>query len=175
MEGYDTPPALPLDAPASANKEALARAIDELDAAKARLARDSQALLADTKHDLVVRLLPILDNLDRALAAAADGPRGALTQGVALVREQLEEVVRDYGFERFDPVGQPFDPRRHEALAVVPVDRPELDGKVATVVEPGYRVGERLLRPARVHVGRYRPGPGRIPAVKGSGTRWSHS
>ena len=167
MEGYDTPAAVPLDTPASANKEAFARAIDELDAAKARLARDSQALLADTKHDLVVRLLPILDNLDRALAA--DGPRGALTQGVALVREQLEEVVRDYGFERFDPVGQPFDPRQHEAVAVVPVDRPELDGKVAAVAEPGYRVGERLLRPARVHVGRYQPGPRRTPNATGPG------
>jgi molecular chaperone GrpE (heat shock protein) len=162
MEGHDTHAASPLGAPASATEEAFARAIDELDAAKARLARDSQALQADTERSLVVRLLPILDNLDRALAATADGPRVALTQGVALVREQLAEVVRDYGFERFDPEGQPFDPRQHEAVAVVPVDRPELDGKVTAVTEPGYRVGERLLRPARVHVGRYRPGPGRI-------------
>ena len=162
MDAYDSSSALPLDTPASADKAAFARAIDELDAAKARLARDSQALLAETEHALVVRLLPILDNLDRALAAATDGSCAGLTQGVALVREQLGEVVRDYGFERFDPSGQPFDPRRHEAVAVVPVDRPELDGKVAAVTEPGYRVGERLLRAARVHVGRYQPGPRRI-------------
>jgi molecular chaperone GrpE len=164
MERYDSPGALPLDTPADPDKQAFARAIHELDAAKARLARDSQALLAETKHDLVVRLLPILDNLDRALAATADKHCGPLTQGVALVREQLAEAVHDFGFERFDPVtGQVFDPHRHEAVGVVPVDRLELHGKVAAVAEPGYRVGERLLRPARVHVGRYEPGPRRAP------------
>jgi molecular chaperone GrpE len=162
MEGYDGPAAPPLDSPASDEKQALERAIGELEAVKARVERDSQALLAETKQDLVVRLFPILDNLDRALAAAAGGSCAALTQGVALVREQLAQVVGEYGFERFDPKGEAFDPRRHEAVAVVPVDRPELDGKVAAVTEPGYRVGERLLRPARVHVGRYRPGPRRI-------------
>lgn len=150
----------PQPPPEGADKQALIRAISELEAAKTRLERDARAAREDTKYALLERLLPILDNLDRALEASSARPGDPLRDGVALVREQLAGVMRDYGLEQFDPTGEPFDPRQHEAVGMTDVDRPELDRKVCAIFEPGYRAGERLLRPARVHVGRYRPWQG---------------
>lgn len=127
---------------------------DELDAARARLERDNARVQQENRDRLLADLLPVLDNLDRAIAA---GKVGSDDQGVRLVRAQLEGVLRGYGLERFDAVGERFDPRRHEAVAVVELAQPELDGTVVAQWQPGYRIGDRLMRPAKVQVGRWRP------------------
>jgi molecular chaperone GrpE len=128
----------------------------ELEALKARLERDAQATLERERLELVARLLPVLDDLDRALSAGRGEASSALLTGVSLVHEQLVGVLGSYGLERFDPRGERFDPRVHEAMAVVAVDRPALDGRVAGVLQAGYRVGERVVQPAKVYVGRQR-------------------
>jgi molecular chaperone GrpE len=101
---------------------------------------------------LAADLLPALDNLDRALAAAAQaGDNSALAQGVSMVQAQLLDALRRHGVTRIDAQGQPFDPNKHEAVAQVPTaDAPP--GTVVQVFEQGYLIHERVLRPARVAV-----------------------
>ena len=77
-----------------------------------------------------------------------------MLQGVSLVRQQLEGVLRGYGVERIDALDQHFDPAIHEAVGVAPVRDARHHGVVVDQAEPGYRFGDRLLRPARVTVGK---------------------
>jgi molecular chaperone GrpE (heat shock protein) len=128
-------------------KQALRQATTDLQAARARVARDAARDQEETRGKLIAQLLPVLDNLDRSIAAHPD-------QGVQLVRDQLEGVLRGYGLERVDATGARFDPALHDAVAMADVHDPALDGTVVEQWEPAYRFGERLLRPARVVVGR---------------------
>jgi molecular chaperone GrpE len=146
--------------PKSADRASLARALAELEAAKARVERDAKNVLADTRKQLVSELLPVLDNVDRAIAAA---PPDAVA-GMQLVRRQLEAVLRGYGVERIDTLGHAFDPQLHDAIATLPVTDPEQHRRVLDQVEPGYRFGDALLRPAKVVVGALaKPEPKREP------------
>lgn len=97
-------------------------------------------------------LLPVLDNLERALAAATQaGDAGALVQGVALVQTQFLEVLRRHGITRIEALDQPFDPNLHEAVMQQPsTEKPPQT--VVQVLEQGYTIHERVLRPARVIV-----------------------
>jgi molecular chaperone GrpE len=116
-----------------------------------RIARESALAQERGVVKLARELLPALDNLDRALEAAdQDDP---LLQGVRIVRSELVDALARVGIESFDPSGEPFDPVLQEAMATAP---PPPDGAVSgTVVEvyqPGYRLGEQIIRPARVVV-----------------------
>ncbi|HYM46011.1 MAG TPA: nucleotide exchange factor GrpE [Solirubrobacteraceae bacterium] len=114
-----------------------------------RVARESALALQRGVAKLAKELLPALDNLDRALeAAAVDDP---LLQGVRLVREELAAALARVGVESFSPAGEPFDPALHEAMAQQPVQG-LASGTVAEVYQPGYRLGESIIRPARVVV-----------------------
>jgi molecular chaperone GrpE (heat shock protein) len=137
--------------PKSPDRTDLARALGELEAAKARVERDAKALHAETRKQLVGELLPVLDNVDRAIAA---GEPNAVT-GMQLVRRQLEGVLRGYGVERIDTTGRAFDPQLHDAIATLPVTDPDQHRRVIDQIEPGYRFGDALLRPAKVVVGAY--------------------
>ncbi|HYM54170.1 MAG TPA: nucleotide exchange factor GrpE [Solirubrobacteraceae bacterium] len=116
-----------------------------------RVARESAAAQERGVSGLAKELLPALDNLDRALEAAAeDDP---LLQGVRLVRTELRGALARAGIESFCPLGEPFDPSVHEAVATA--EQPPGGGPSGTVVEvyqDGYRLGESVLRPARVVV-----------------------
>jgi len=141
------------------DRATMTRALRELEAAQARVERDARRVHDETRTRLVSELLPVLDNLDRTIRAAA-GSRDcrALVEGVHLVRAQLESVLRGYGVERIDAAGARFDPSVHDAIHVAPVGDPARDATVVEQLEPGYRFGDRLLRPAKVVVGRaYRP------------------
>jgi molecular chaperone GrpE len=97
-------------------------------------------------------LLEVIDNLDRALAAARAGKGADLAQGVELVRQQFLHKLAGYGISRVEPLGEPFDPQLHEAVTVVPVTDQYGEGIVAGVAAPGYRIGDDVLRPATVAV-----------------------
>jgi len=132
------------------------RALRELEAAKARVERDAKRDADELRGRLVVELLPVLDNLDRTIAAAErGGGSDAITQGVRQVRSQFANVLSRYGVERIDARHKPFDPRVHDAVGTVPVSHPSAHDIVIDQVEPGYRYGDRLLRPAKVVVGRH--------------------
>jgi molecular chaperone GrpE len=116
-----------------------------------RVARESANAQARGVIGLAKELLPALDNLDRALdAAAQDDP---LLEGVRFVRSELGAALARVGIESFSPVGEPFDPAVHEAMTTI--EQPEDGAESGTVVEvyqPGYRLGANVIRPARVVV-----------------------
>src|SRR5919197_3519125 len=114
-----------------------------------RAARDQAAFAARASESLVKELLPILDDLERALDAAEQHEEAKLEEGVRLVHRALFQTLRKQGLEEIATNGR-FDPHVHEALLSQPSDADE--GSVIDVVQKGYRLGDRVLRPARVGV-----------------------
>ena len=137
-------------------KDRLQRTVAELENLRKRSRREVGAARDRGVGDLATALLDVLDNLERALSSAAtDDPLG---QGVSMVHAQLLERLASFGVERLEPAGEPFDPHWHEAIAEVPrEDVPA--GSVLDVLQPGYRMGERLLRAATVRVASAPPDP----------------
>ncbi|HUF47161.1 MAG TPA: nucleotide exchange factor GrpE [Vicinamibacterales bacterium] len=140
-------------------RDRLLRTTAEFDNYRKRTDRERRDLHEAAATDIIRDVLPIVDDLERALAAAAPearaeaGPVAAFRQGVDLIHRQMLEVLRRRGVEALDVVGQPFDPNWHEAVGHEPADgRP--DGEIVTEVRRGYRLGERLLRAAMVRVAR---------------------
>ena len=115
-----------------------------------RAAREAAAAGDRAKSGLVRELLPVVDNLERALASAEEGEQH-LAEGVRLVHSELIAVLERNGVEQFDPRGDRFDPGEHEALSMREQDGAE-SGVVLDVVEKGYRSNGSILRPARVVV-----------------------
>jgi molecular chaperone GrpE len=118
-----------------------------------RVARDAAAAQDRGVAALAKELLPALDNLDRALEAAGSAAEGALLEGVRLGRSELAAALARFGIESYAPVGEPFDPALHEAVATAP--QPEGGAPSGTVVEvyqAGYRLGDSVIRAARVVV-----------------------
>jgi molecular chaperone GrpE len=115
-----------------------------------RAAREAAAAGERAKGGFVRELLPVVDNLERALASAQEGEQH-LAEGVRLVHSALIAVLERNGVEQFDPRGDRFDPGEHEALSMREQDGAE-SGLVIDVVEKGYRSNGSILRPARVVV-----------------------
>jgi molecular chaperone GrpE len=112
-----------------------------------RVARDQESLVARAHERLVKELLPVLDDLERALEAAAEHQEARLEEGVRLVHRELEEALAKEGLVEIETNGR-FDPHVHEALLTQPSDKD--DGAILEVLQKGYRLGGRVLRPARV-------------------------
>lgn len=141
--------------PVETDRQAALRALRSLEATEARVARNAKRESDEMRARLVQDLLPVLDNLDRTIRAAETGRSDpGMLEGVRMVRHQLDGVLRGYGVERVEATGERFDPALHEAIGVTPVSDPQRHGVVVQQMEPGYRFGERLLRPARVNVGK---------------------
>jgi molecular chaperone GrpE len=115
-----------------------------------RAAREQERLVAHAHERLVRELLPILDDLERALEAAERHEEAQLVEGVKLVEQALRTALRKEGLVEIETDGA-FDPHVHEALLTKPSDRVE-PGSVLEVVQRGYRVGDKVVRPARVIV-----------------------
>jgi len=115
-----------------------------------RVAGDVQAAQARGKAEVAREVIDAVDNLERALEAA-DGDGEGLKSGVEMVLGNLRETLQRQGIEAVDPKGEKFDPNQHEALSTMPVEGTE-GGTVVEVMQKGYRMGEQLIRPARVVV-----------------------
>ncbi len=141
--------------PDQPDRASMVRALRDLEAARARVERDARNVHDVTRQKLVGELLPVLDNLDRTIRAARDSRDApAVLEGAQLVRAQLETVLRGYGVARIDVAGARFDPAIHDAISVIGVRDPAQHAMVIDQIEPGYRFGDTLLRPAKVVVGR---------------------
>ncbi|MCL4290546.1 MAG: nucleotide exchange factor GrpE [Thermoleophilia bacterium] len=127
----------------------LQRLAAEFDNFRKRAARDQESLVARAHERLVRELLPVLDDLERALEAASLHEEAKLEEGVALVGRQLRDTLAGEGLLEIDTDGQ-FDPHVHEALLAQPSEAEE--GAIIQVLQRGYRLGDRVLRPARVVV-----------------------
>jgi len=128
--------------------ERLLRTAADLDNYKKRAAKEREEIQRFGNEKLLKDFLPVLDNLDRALAAA---PEGAFAEGVRLVRSSFEAALAKHGVKAFSALGAPFDPARHEALLQVPTAESP-PGTVVLEHARGFTLSDRLLRPALVGV-----------------------
>ncbi len=136
------------------------RAVAELQNFKRRTTRDQTQRLQFANQELLSHVIPIMDNLRRALDHEAEAESGDFARGVELVVGQFHEMLASFGVQAVVAEGQPFDPQVHEAVAQVETDLvPE--GTIVEVDTPGYCLHDRCLRPAKVVVAR---APGERPA-----------
>ena len=127
-------------------------AADEFDQARARLRKEVTKDVERGRRALIASFLDVLDNLDRALAAANGRPSDPVIDGVSLVRQQFLSTLEGLGVRRIDPLRQPFDPARHEAVTSLGATDDAPAGTVVGVIRPGYLIGDDVLRPAQVAV-----------------------
>jgi molecular chaperone GrpE len=132
---------------------AFAATVEEGKAARGRMEREKTRVLESERAQIAQALLEAVDHLELAMGAAGDA-RGPVVDGVRLTLSSLAKKVSELGAERIAVLGQPFDPRVAEAVDLVPVTDPAQDEVVVQEVRAGYRIGDRVLRPARVRVGR---------------------
>jgi molecular chaperone GrpE len=128
--------------------DALQRLKAEFDNFRKRTARDREGIALGATRDVVRDLLPVMDNLERAVAALGDQGEG-IVAGLEMVRGQLAGLLQGHGVEEIPAHGEAFDPTVHEAIASVPA-ADHADGAVIEVVEKGYRHADHVLRPTRV-------------------------
>ena len=137
-------------APEPAPDDSYLRLAADFDNYRKRVAREQVELTRRANERLLNELLPVLDDLERALEAAAEHEEAKLEEGVQLVHQSLSSLLERHGLTEIVADG-PFDPHVHEALLTQPVDGAE-EGDVLQVLQKGYKLGERVLRPARVIV-----------------------
>lgn len=124
----------------------------EFDNYRKRIDRDRQTLVARLRADLVSSLLDVVDDLERVAQSGEGTTAAALIDGVRLVEKKFRNVLDAAGLEPIEADDRVFDPATMEAMMTVPTDDPAEDGRVADVFQRGYRVGDVLVRPARVRV-----------------------
>jgi molecular chaperone GrpE len=122
----------------------------EFDNFRKRTERDRQIVARAGARDVVADLLPVMDNLERAVEAL-DGQEAGIVEGLEMVRNQLAGLLGGHGVTEIDAHERPFDPTVHEAVTLSPSTEHE-EGTVMAVVEKGYRLDDAVLRPARVVV-----------------------
>jgi molecular chaperone GrpE len=132
----------------------LLRTTADLENYRKRAAREKQEAIRYANESLLEKLMPILDNFDMALSAAQNNQTGtaqSLQQGISMIFQQFRTVLRDAGLEEIDALGKAFDPHLHEAIAQQE-NTDVVEGQVLQQVRKGYKLRERLLRPASVIV-----------------------
>ncbi len=127
------------------------RTMAELDNLRKRAARDVEAARRAGVERLAGELLPIIDSLEMGLDSATSASVESLVAGKQATLRLLRSAFDKFGIELIDPAGHPFDPQLHEAMSMQPSPTAE-PGSVLIVLQRGYRIGDRLLRPARVIV-----------------------
>jgi molecular chaperone GrpE len=141
------------------------QASHEFEDARARMRKELAKDAERSRREVLVSLLEVVDNLDRAIDAAQKAPRPGsgqankdagdpLLQGVEMVRQQFLAKLDGFGVKRIDSEGAMFDPLLHEAVTTVAVPDPSADGRIVGVIAHGYRIGDEILRPALVAVGK---------------------
>jgi molecular chaperone GrpE len=140
-----------LEAERSDARERMLRIAAEFDNYKKRVRREQADAEAKAKESILRDVLEVVDNLDRAAAVDEKADVKSVQQGISLVSRLFQQKLERHDVRPFDAKGQPFDPRIHDAISQVPTaDAPP--GSVVSEVQKGYRMGERLLRPAMVVV-----------------------
>lgn len=126
----------------------------ETDETRQRLNRSADERAANEKAKFIADFLPVLDDLQRAINAVSENvPREAVLEGIRNIANSVENALTNAGVEPITAVGETFDPELHEAVDTANT-KPEMDGKVISEYSRGFRIGDRLLRPSRVTVGR---------------------
>ena len=119
-----------------------------------RTIKERQETRKRSQEEVIIAILPVLDNLDRALEAANSEDAKSILKGVEMVQRQFVNTLENLGVSIIKTEGENFDPALHDASGTEKVDDPKLDGKIITERLKGYRTQERVLRPAQVTVGK---------------------
>jgi molecular chaperone GrpE len=133
------------------NQDRLLRQLAEAENVRRRVERTADERVKFANETLVRELVPVLDNFDRALAAARTGGAGTVVEGIELIQRELLRVLERAGVSRYSAIGQRFDPSRHEAIARV-VSTEAAPDTVVNETGPGYLLHGRVVRPALVAV-----------------------
>ena len=149
-EAEESAPAHSVELPEQAPDDSYLRLAADFDNYRKRMAREHAELSQRANERLLNELLPVLDDLERALEAAAEHEEAKLEEGVRLVHRSLLGLVERHGLTEIDTEGA-FDPHVHEALLAQPGEGAE-EGSVLQVLQKGYRLGDKVIRPARVIV-----------------------
>jgi molecular chaperone GrpE len=137
----------------AAAKDQHLRLAAEFDNYRKRVARERIELSERAQAAFIMRLLDVLDDLDRLVASdPASTSADSLRDALLLVDKKLRKELEAAGVERIDPVGEPFNPSLHEAVSTVPAPDPSRDHTVSATFQSGYRFKGQLVRPARVQV-----------------------
>lgn len=131
--------------------DSLRRMRAEFENYRKRVLRESEQLKTRYSAEIIEEILPVLDNFERAMKAAMEHDEQVIGGGVELVYKQLRDVLDKRGLCEIDAHGQPFDPAHHEAVLCRPSEEHE-EGTVVDVLEKGYRLEDRVVRPAKVVV-----------------------
>jgi molecular chaperone GrpE len=159
-------------------KDKLLRALADMENLRRRTEREVAETRACAIAGFAEDLVGVADNMRRALQAASDSKAGmegaakALVEGVELTERELLKVLEKHGVKKFDPQGTKFDPNLHQALFEVP-DPDVPAGTVSQVIQAGYMIGDRVLRPAQVGVSK--GGPKSAPVAPAHGTEVSNN
>jgi molecular chaperone GrpE len=133
------------------------RTVAEAEASAIRLRKEAAREVETGRRSVLVEMLEIVDNFDRALqATSGTSSVEALAEGIRLIHSQLIDKLKYFGVQRMTSLGMAFDPAVHEVVSEVPVDDEAKDGLIVGVVREGYRVGDTLLRPASVALGAFK-------------------
>jgi molecular chaperone GrpE len=163
-QGQEVADAAALAKEVAEHKDRLLRTLADMENLRRRTDREVADARTYGVSNLARDVIGVADNLRRALDAAgestalAEGPAKSLREGVELIERDLLKVLERYGVKRFDPKGAKFDPNFHQAIFEV-ADDSIAAGSVAQVIQPGYMIGERVLRPAMVGVAKESPKP----------------
>lgn len=165
----EEPPAVDPAAELERAQGAYLRLAADFENFKRRKQQEVEELARYGASGLLTALLPALDNLTRALAHVPEDSEDGLASGLRLTRRQFEEALRSQGVEQIPAVGEQFDPRLHEAVATVPQEGTAA-GTVVAEYRPGYRILDRVVRPAQVAVASGETlADGEEPAAPGDG------
>lgn len=129
-------------------KDKYMRLFAEFDNHKKRTVKEKLDLMKTASQDIVTALLPVLDDFDRAKK------NGEMSEGISLVHNKLFNILQNKGLELMESTGEPFNPEFHEAVTEIPSPTEELKGKVVDTVEKGYLLGDKIIRYAKVVVGK---------------------
>ena len=130
---------------------------EDVEATKERLSRAAAFQKELQRGETVAKMFDPLDNLQRSIVSVGEGDTKT---GLEMVAQQFMSALNELGLEQFSPNGETFDPNFHEALSVVPVSDPAQDEVILEVFSAGYRVGSRLLKPARVVIAKFEDADG---------------
>lgn len=131
------------------------RLMAEFENFKKRSIREKMDMMKNAARDTMSALLPVLDDFDRAHKAAEENDKGDLfAEGIGLVYKKLYSTLEQRGLKPMETDGEPFDPELHEALTEVPAPSEALKGKIIDTVEKGYWLNDKIIRHAKVVVGK---------------------
>jgi len=141
-------------------RDRLLRLQADFDNFRKRTSRERDEVVRRANENIMAELIAVLDNLDFGLQHASEQEGGeAFSEGLKIIAAQLHEVLKRFGLQPVDAEGQPFDPQVHEAISHIPSDEHE-EGRVIVQTRKGYKLGDKLLRPALVVVSSGSPGTG---------------